>query len=758
MYPISSAVAALFASEQTQVIRITGTDANSNAISITEADVMQNGFSIDRYSSNGTRIEVGTAISAQMSLRLKNTDGRFDSIAFEGTELFVEIGIADWSQVSPTVSYIPCGYFTVDEQKRHGNTISLVALDRMMRLESTPPTLMPWTDHSDHYIADHNGNVLFFNAALALPCTVAQLVRQICKRCYITLVDNLNSLPNYNYAVSSTVDAVQTSTYRSIIQWCAQIMGACAFMDWDGKLRFKWYSSADYTCNTTNRFTGELNANDITVTGVKYTTVDNVTYLAGTDAYSLDISSNYLITGNPSTLLTNLYNTVGGFTYRPFTATVTSAPYLYPTDIITYVDNGGTSQNCILTNVNTTANGHTVLAGQGETETINTYAPPSSMTVKQAAELKRVAEQAKTDIQSLDHSLTQQEIFDRLTDGGLEQGLALEAPIPNAVGANGEKKIFLNMDYARFGKLLADFIQGGTLSLGGYNNINGVLNIVDAGSNVIGVWDKDGISINKGAISGTNGNYWDLSNTGQIVAKTGAIGDFTIGGGKLSSTGTTYKSSFGTDGLEYEENDSYYGWVKTRLRGNGLYFDTTVSNNYVLKGQVFSDAAGLVLHGGGGHEGLIIGNESVVCELDFSVYGTKSRITKTDQYSDRLLYCYETPSPLFGDVGEGVISDDGKCYVWLDPVFAETITTSQYQVFLQKYGDGDCWIADRKPGYFVVNGTPGLAFGWELKAKQKDFDQMRLDKADMAYEPNRTDYGAYAAQHITEIQKARVSA
>ena len=600
--------------------------------------------------------------------------------------------------------------------------------------------------------------MLFLAAELALPCTVAQLVRQICKRCYITLVDNLSSLPNYNYTVSADNEAVNSTTYRNVIQWCAQIMGACAFMDWDGKLRFKWYSAADYTCGTTNRFSGELNASDITITGVKYTTVDNVTYLAGTDAYSLDISDNQLITGNPSTLLSNIYGVVGSFTYTPFNATVISAPYLYPTDIITYVDNGGTSYNCILTNVNTTANGHTVLAGQGETETINTYAPPSSLTVAQATELKKVANQATTQIQNLDNSLTQQEIFDRLTDGGLEQGLALEAPIPNALGANGEKKLFLNMDYARFGKLLADFIQGGTLSLGGYDNVNGVLNIIDASGNIIGVWDKDGITISKGSITGTNGNYWDISGTGQLVAQDGTIGAFTLGGGTLSSSGANSSSSFGTDGIQYEENDSYYGWVKTRLRGNGLYFYTTVSNAYVLKGQVFSDSAGLILHGGGASEGLIVGDQNVVCELNLSVYGTKSRIAKTDQYSDRLLYCYETPSPLFGDVGEGVISEDGKCYVWLDPVFAETITTSQYQVFLQKYGDGDCWVSDRKPGFFLIEGTPGLAFGWELKAKQKDFDQMRLDKADRTYEPSRTDYGAYAAQHVTEIQKARVSA
>ena len=113
---------------------------------------------------------------------------------------------------------------------------------------------------------------------------------------------------------------------------------------------------------------------------------------------------------------------------------------------------------------------------------------------------------------------------------------------------------------------------------------------------------------------------------------------------------------------------------------------------------------------------------------------------------------------MFGDIGEGEIGEDGKCFVWLDPVFAQTIATDQYQVFLQKYGEGDCYIAERKAGYFIVNGTPGLAFGWELKSKQRDFDQRRLDKYEEPVKEESTDYGAEAAQYITELNKGRLSA
>ena len=99
MYPISNAVKALFEAEQVQVLRITGTDKNGTAINITDADVVIGSFNIDRFSCIGNKLEVGTATSAQMTVKLDNYDGRFNGIVFEGTELFVEIGIADWTLI-----------------------------------------------------------------------------------------------------------------------------------------------------------------------------------------------------------------------------------------------------------------------------------------------------------------------------------------------------------------------------------------------------------------------------------------------------------------------------------------------------------------------------------------------------------------------------------------------------------------------------------------------------------------------------------
>lgn len=111
-----------------------------------------------------------------------------------------------------------------------------------------------------------------------------------------------------------------------------------------------------------------------------------------------------------------------------------------------------------------------------------------------------------------------------------------------------------------------------------------------------------------------------------------------------------------------------------------------------------------------------------------TTYGGKSRAVKTPDYSERLLYCYEMPTPFFGDIGEAVTDENGECYIYLDDVFSETVSAQmEYQVFLQKEGPGDVWIESKDPAFFVVKGTPGLKFAWEVKVVQRDYELERLE-------------------------------
>lgn len=121
-------------------------------------------------------------------------------------------------------------------------------------------------------------------------------------------------------------------------------------------------------------------------------------------------------------------------------------------------------------------------------------------------------------------------------------------------------------------------------------------------------------------------------------------------------------------------------------------------------------------------------NADVKIAGNFSVTGTKSVIAETENYGNQLFYCYETPTPTLGDFGGGVIGKDGMAIISIDDIFQESTETAiEYYVFLQNEGEGQSWVSEKSDTYFVVKGTPGLRFAWELKAKQKNKEYIRFN-------------------------------
>ena len=133
------------------------------------------------------------------------------------------------------------------------------------------------------------------------------------------------------------------------------------------------------------------------------------------------------------------------------------------------------------------------------------------------------------------------------------------------------------------------------------------------------------------------------------------------------------------------------------------------------------------------------------------VAGTKQAVRETENYGEKGVYCYETPTPYFGDIGSGEIAADGKCYVDIEDVLKEMINTEmQYYVFLQKRGEGDLYVSECSPDYFIVTGTPGLKFFWELKAKQKGYEYNRYEDEDKVVGFKQI---AYDDEYIAETEK-----
>ena len=103
--------------------------------------------------------------------------------------------------------------------------------------------------------------------------------------------------------------------------------------------------------------------------------------------------------------------------------------------------------------------------------------------------------------------------------------------------------------------------------------------------------------------------------------------------------------------------------------------------------------------------------------------------------------------------------DDGYAYIYLDPRFLDVADTTAYQVFLQGYDEGILKVTERTPQYFIITGTPGLRFAWEIKAKQAGYSTSRLDtkiprkSREEQKQDKGTNYGSLAQAYITSLYK-----
>lgn len=310
-------------------------------------------------------------------------------------------------------------------------------------------------------------------------------------------------------------------------------------------------------------------------------------------------------------------------------------------------------------------------------------------------------------------ALTHEDIFNLLTNDGAWQGIYR--------GSDG--KLYINFTYAR----------GGTLNLGGKANTygNGQMHVYDANDNEI-------VDINTKGIVVTH--Y--ISGMGEKPISYVCITPDVFGGIYLSENkdGTGACAILSPDEIVLKNNSSGPITVQTditmHMTDESLYLGS-VSNYKFHFGKEKSSFYQPVTIGG-----------------SLSVAGTKNRIIDTENYDTRKQYCYETATPYFGDIGSGCTDNTGKCYIDINDIFSETVNTGvEYQVFLQKEGQGDIWVEEKTDSYFVVRGTENLKFSWEIKAIQKDYEFERLEKFDNAEKEEVIDYEKEYMEEINDLIK-----
>lgn len=181
--------------------------------SILKAD----GLTIDRFCTASTFLEMGNVNAAACSFVLTEPPVDIASWAV-GDEIEVQIDPDNRSTIStPSADVAKMGIFVIDSITERLGVYTIDCLDRMVYLDVE----MDWTGFSTNY-------------------PITTVLSNIASQCGITLANSISGFPNASIGWYTN----PTMTCRQVVSAIAEVIGANAYMDWDGELRFGWYEAA----------------------------------------------------------------------------------------------------------------------------------------------------------------------------------------------------------------------------------------------------------------------------------------------------------------------------------------------------------------------------------------------------------------------------------------------------------------------------------------------------------------------------------
>ena len=317
---------------------------------------------------------------------------------------------------------IPLGYFTVDEAPRKTQTMTINALDRMAQFSK-----------------------VFDTSTISFPCTVISLLRAICSKVNVPYNED-STLENGETVIPACPNILEEMdyTYRDYLIWIGEITGTCSYINEHGALTLARYSNFDtitaqLTPDMRMEGSADLYEDDITVTGIRFTRKTGTKKQIGTDGKLLNIENNQLMNqltsgSTVSSILTNIYNAGwGGLTYRPYSTTCKSVPYLWPLDKIKYETLDGDIVDTIITHATWVLNGNSKIQAKGVTATKSGYATSDYLTARERAVINALREEEKQERSNMEQAAIQ-------LNSMILNGLGLY--FTEVKDENGSKKIY----------------------------------------------------------------------------------------------------------------------------------------------------------------------------------------------------------------------------------------------------------------------------------------------------------------------------
>ena len=542
--------------------------ASGEKIPVSDSELWANRFEVnDSTSSNGT-FTIGALIAGKLKIKLNNIYEDYSKYDFDKASVtaYVSKSFSDG-----TTEKLKIGEYRVSETSYDGSLITLTCLDNINNFNreydsnlSYPTTAyevvrdacikcdVPFTmarfDNSDYTINEipSDNQKLTYGQVIAYILQLSGLWGK-CGHDGELLIGWYDMSQFDSQGYDGGTFSTKTTPYSD-----GDTLNGGNFTD---------YSSGDSVDGGTftearsyhNIYTQkDLNVatDDVVITGVKVTVTSkedkakDVNALAGKEGYVVSISDNPFISADKAQTVANyIFKKIGGMRFRPLDATLLSNPLIESGDVALVTDRKQNTYSCFISNRTFTVGSGTKISCDAENASRNS-ADKFSNETKVIVQARKVA-QAQLSVYDKQMQLLTQLMSQSLglfkteqvqEDGSIIYIMHNKADLNSSniqwkMTANG---MAVSSDYGKtwnagvdkdgnaiFNIMSAiginfDWAHGGTLTLGGENNVNGKQYVKDANGKILITLDNKGITL----ADGVNISWNNISNHPSIPSKT----------------------------------------------------------------------------------------------------------------------------------------------------------------------------------------------------------------------------------------------
>lgn len=521
--------------------------ASGEKIPVSDSELWANGFEVnDSTSSNGT-FTIGALIAGKLKIKLNNIYEDYSKYDFDKASVtaYVSKSFSDG-----TTEKLKIGEYRVSETSYDGSLITLTCLDNINNFNreydsnlSYPTTAyevvrdacikcdVPFTmarfDNSDYVINEipSDNQKLTYGQVIAYILQLSGLWGK-CGHDGELLIGWYDMSQFDSQGYDGGTFSTKTTPYSD--------------GDTPNGGNFTDYSSGDSVDGGTftearsyhNIYTQkDLNVatDDVVITGVKVTVTSkedkakDVNALAGKEGYVVSISDNPFISADKAQTVANyIFKKIGGMRFRPLDATLLSNPLIESGDVALVTDRKQNTYSCFISNRTFTVGSGTKISCDAENASRNS-ADKFSNETKAIVQARKVA-QAQLSVYDKQMQLLTQLMSQSLglfkteqvqEDGSIIYIMHNKADLKSSniqwkMTANG---MAVSSDYGKtwnggidkdgnaiFNVMSAiginfDWAHGGTLTLGGENNVSGAQYVKDAKGKTLVILDNKGLTL-----------------------------------------------------------------------------------------------------------------------------------------------------------------------------------------------------------------------------------------------------------------------